>query len=339
MKFSVIIPVYNVAPYLRACLDSVCAAAEKVKDVEIICVDDGSTDGSGEILDEYAHRSTPSTYTFSSLHRRNAGVSAARNAALDAASGEWICFVDADDVVSERLLEIYDLGIRTHADAELVAVGLVRFADGGSPAWAETAPGWTSFDCRQCLSEKVYWLNFCQCAYRATLIAGLRFEELKIGEDRIFFSQVLERLHAAAVCAWAGYGYRQRIGSAYHSRTTVRMLRDEIRHHAILTETMRNSAKTYHPAIARKRGEWLLENFAEAFYGLEPADRDQVWDDWLAEMETVSGFKGIRPYMRMVMRLVVRTRSKALARILVYGILWLKLHGVNRRLSMHPNRF
>ena len=349
MKLSVIIPVYNVAPYLRACLDSVCVAADRVgkRDqgtgnrcgVEVICVDDGSTDGSDAILDEYATRQSnnqtiPNQTILKVLHQQNAGVSAARNAALEVATGDWICFVDADDVINERLFEIYDLGIRTHADAELVAVDLMRFADGESPVWPETTLGWTTFDCRQRLTERVYSLNFCQCAHRASLIAGLRFGNLKIGEDRIFVSQVIERLHTAVVCDWIGYGYRQRAGSAYHSRTTARMLRDEIRHYAILTGMMLSSAKTYHPAITRRRGAWLLENFAEAFYGLAPVDRDQVWDDWLTEMDAVSGFEGVRPYMRMVMRMVVRTRSKVLARILIYGILWLKLHGVNRRLAI-----
>ena len=56
MKFSIVIPVYNVAPWLRACLDSVFAATDRVEDVEIICVDDGATDGSGEILEEYRER-------------------------------------------------------------------------------------------------------------------------------------------------------------------------------------------------------------------------------------------------------------------------------------------
>ena len=355
MKFSVIIPVCNVAPYLRACLDSVCAAVGRVGNgergtgnrergtdtVEIICVDDGSTDGSGEILDEYVRRSAsaPSTCIIRVLHQRNAGVSAARNAALDVVTGDWICFVDADDVVNERLLETYDLGIRTYADTELVAVGMTRFSDGASLAWfGDGVVRWQAYDCSGCVASEIYFRILPACAYRADLIRGLRFGDFRVGEDRIFFSQVLERLHTAVVCDWAGYAYRQRSGSAYHSRNTAAMLCDEIRHHAILTKTILSSAKTYPPAIARRRGEWLLENFAEAFYGLARADRDLVWGEWLAEMDAVSGFEGVRPYMRMIMRTVVRTRSKALARILVYGILWLKLHGVNRRLAVHQDR-
>ena len=94
MKFSIIIPVYNVASYLRECLDSV--LAQTFTDWEAICIDDGSTDGSGAILDEYAVRDA----RFRVIHQKNAGVSVARNAALDVAKGEWICFVDADDWIS-----------------------------------------------------------------------------------------------------------------------------------------------------------------------------------------------------------------------------------------------
>lgn len=78
---SIIIPVYNVAPYLRECLDSV--LAQTLGDWECICVDDGSTDGSGAILDEYAAMET----RFRVIHQANAGVAGARNRGLNAARG------------------------------------------------------------------------------------------------------------------------------------------------------------------------------------------------------------------------------------------------------------
>lgn len=97
--FSIIIPVYNVAPYLRECLDSV--LTQTFTDWEAICVDDGSTDDSGEILDEYAARDQ----RFRVFHQRNAGVSVARNKALDEARGEWIWFVDSDDRIKPYAME------------------------------------------------------------------------------------------------------------------------------------------------------------------------------------------------------------------------------------------
>ena len=98
-KFSIIIPVYNVAPYLRECLDSV--LAQTFTDWEAICVDDGSTDGSGAILDEYAAKDV----RFRVIHQKNAGVSAARNAALDVMCGGWFLFLDGDDMFRPDVLE------------------------------------------------------------------------------------------------------------------------------------------------------------------------------------------------------------------------------------------
>ena len=99
--FSIIIPVYNVAPYLRECIDSV--LAQTYSDWEAICVDDGSIDGSGVILDEYAARDL----RFRVIHQSNSGVSVARNAALDVARGKWFLFLDGDDVLRNDGLETF----------------------------------------------------------------------------------------------------------------------------------------------------------------------------------------------------------------------------------------
>lgn len=91
VKVSLILPVYNVEGYLRECLDS--CIKQTLDDIEIICVDDGSTDGSLKILEEYAERDKK----IQIIKRENGGLSAARNTGLRAASGEWIMFLDTDD--------------------------------------------------------------------------------------------------------------------------------------------------------------------------------------------------------------------------------------------------
>lgn len=90
-KVSIIIPVYNTAPYLHRCIDSI--LGQKFKDFELILVDDGSTDGSSSICDEYSAKDG----RVKTLHKKNGGVSSARNLGLDYASGEWVYFVDSDD--------------------------------------------------------------------------------------------------------------------------------------------------------------------------------------------------------------------------------------------------
>lgn len=110
---SVIIPVYNVAMWLPACIDSV--LAQTVQDLEVILVDDGSTDGSGDICDDYACKDARVTV----LHQENGGPSAARNAAFDVCQGEYVAFVDSDDVIHRQYLEFL-LQKMLQSDADIV---------------------------------------------------------------------------------------------------------------------------------------------------------------------------------------------------------------------------
>ena len=98
-KVSIIVPVYNVASYLSKCLDS--CINQTLYDIEIICVDDGSTDNSGELLDEY--KAVDSRIQV--IHKENGGLSSARNYGLDHANGDYIAFVDADDWIEENTFE------------------------------------------------------------------------------------------------------------------------------------------------------------------------------------------------------------------------------------------
>ena len=104
-KLSIIVPIYNVAPYLRKCVDSL--LAQDYSDYEIILVDDGSTDESSSICEEYAKIVNSEKLIEKSirvLHQKNAGLSAARNAGLKLAKGKYVCFVDSDDYWEENVL-------------------------------------------------------------------------------------------------------------------------------------------------------------------------------------------------------------------------------------------
>ena len=99
IKVSVILPVYNVSEYLRQCMDSI--IAQTLKDIEIICVDDGSTDDSLSILKEYADRDE----RVKVIQQANAGAGAARNKGLEVATGEYLSFLDSDDFFEPDMLE------------------------------------------------------------------------------------------------------------------------------------------------------------------------------------------------------------------------------------------
>lgn len=113
---SVIVPIYNVEDYVRKCLDSL--LHQTITQIEIICIDDGSTDASGSIADEYKNEA--GWPKFRIIHTANRGLSAARNRGIDEARAEWIMFVDSDDWVSEEFCRIpFEAAVRENI--ELVA--------------------------------------------------------------------------------------------------------------------------------------------------------------------------------------------------------------------------
>ena len=97
---SVVIPIYKVEPYLSRCVDSV--LRQTYQNFEIILVDDGSPDRCGEICDRYVQQDS----RISVIHKVNGGLSSARNAGIDAAKGEWLMFVDSDDLIVDRMIEL-----------------------------------------------------------------------------------------------------------------------------------------------------------------------------------------------------------------------------------------
>lgn len=100
MKFSIIVPVYNVALYLKECLDSI--MAQTYRDFEVICVNDGSTDNSWEIMQSYIGKIPNLT----NIKKENGGLSSARNKGLEVAQGEYILFIDSDDWIEKNTLEV-----------------------------------------------------------------------------------------------------------------------------------------------------------------------------------------------------------------------------------------
>ena len=99
-KISIVVPIYNVEKYVKKCIESL--IKQTYKNIEIILVDDGSTDSSAEIIDEYANKDS----RIIAIHQKNKGVSSARNTGLKAARGEYIGFVDPDDYVDCQMYEV-----------------------------------------------------------------------------------------------------------------------------------------------------------------------------------------------------------------------------------------
>lgn len=210
---SIIVPVYNVERYLRECLDSI--AQLKAFSWEAILIDDGSTDSSGAICDEYAKREPK----FRVIHQKNAGVSAARNAGLDAAKGEWIWFVDSDDSINPDF-EILNPEVLN--DADYVLFDMRKFRDGEDLNSLEHQRGTVKSE----ESSKNEFLCKYQCNhhprlfYKKTWVMIDHLQRLafslgtRVGEDLEFQYKYLTRCQRPARLDAVLYNYRLREGSA-----------------------------------------------------------------------------------------------------------------------------
>lgn len=219
-QISVIVPVYNGEAYLEACIESI--ANQTYPNLEIIIINDGSTDKTAQIC---AKLQT----AYGNLHiitLQDEGVSAARNAGIEAANGDFLMFVDADDRLRPGVLRgLYD--ILTGTDSDVAGCGFA--------VW-ETTAGWERLMREGEMPRKLTegWAvktynNDCflregilrgntRCwskLYRRSLIGQVRFREgLSIGEDMLFLVELLPHMRRAAETAYPGYGYYQNAGGA-----------------------------------------------------------------------------------------------------------------------------
>ena len=183
---SVIIPVYNVEDYLGRCLDSIIHSS--YKKLEIICINDGSSDNSLKILEEYKKIDSRIIV----LDQLNKGVSSARNAGLKIAGGEYIAFVDSDDWVHQRYFEyLYKLIKEANVDIALcdheVVAGKIKDKKLESENFEYSILEFSDFFCGNSI-KRVPWKRL----YKSSIVYGHKFkEDVKLGEDLLFNIEVV----------------------------------------------------------------------------------------------------------------------------------------------------
>ena len=211
---SVIIPVYNVKPYLRMCAESV--FTQTFRNLEILFVDDGSTDGSGELCDELAREDGRVRV----IHQENGGLSAARNTGIDACKGDYIYFLDSDDAVSPvALAHLWTACVRFKADA---AIGdFIRFTESGVPSERRNHSS-SVIDTEETLRRMLMNEGIGHTAwgklFRRELWAVHRFPVGLLYEDLAVLYDVMLGADKTAVVTDALYFYRMQEGSIMHSK-------------------------------------------------------------------------------------------------------------------------
>lgn len=222
-KITVIVPVYNVENYLNKCLDSL--INQTYKNLEIIVINDGSTDNSGKICQEYAQKDNRIIY----IEKENGGQSEARNMGLDRMTGSYVTFVDSDDWVELDYVEVlYNKLIEYQADISVgnyysynEQEGIFYFHIFGSSYYEKVYDNVSIFEN---FYESEHMKNFALLCvggklYKADLFRELRFEVGKLGEDG-YLNQKIYLLAEKTIYLNAGlYAYRQREGSSSRSWT------------------------------------------------------------------------------------------------------------------------
>lgn len=209
---SVIIPVYNVETYLRMCVGSICQ--QTYHNLEIILVDDGSSDNSGVICDKLKLTDN----RIKVIHKKNGGLSSARNAGLEIAQGEFISFVDSDDTIHPKMMETLlsliknnDIAICGHQEIKETHLPqqIISFSKDETLTQSEL---WTEVFCKL---NNAAWNKL----YRKNLIGCLRFtEKLLHGEDLIFNLNYICICKSGAINRTPLYNYLKREGSITKSK-------------------------------------------------------------------------------------------------------------------------
>ena len=262
-EVSVVVPVYNKEPYLAGCIESV--LDQRGVSLEVICVDDGSTDGSGEILQRLSRSDRRVKLV---RHEANVGPGGARNTGIDLAKGRYLQFTDADDLLPPGALHSLHAAAVT-AEAEVVR-GLVQgLRDGILTPWTgevygEVLPESSSLPELQATQHVrvgslldlpelwIPWYHQCCLISRDHLLRhGIRYPALISGQDPVFMAEVLTA--ATTICVIRDVTYTYRFWK--HPQPGFEVVRDQFAHAEIVKQVYGNAFtacwETYEPFIKR----------------------------------------------------------------------------------------
>lgn len=217
---SIIIPVYNVALYLRQCIESI---TNQEGNIEIILVDDGSPDDCPAICDEYSKKDS----RIKVIHKQNGGVSSARNAGLDIAQGEWIWFIDGDDYIEQDTLPVVVNAINKSSASDLIQMGMkYLYGDNLSDCIVDNV---INLNKDSFLQKYISFHNH-RILFRREIIEkhNLRFTKgLKVSEDQEFQLKYMMLCKNPIQISLSPYIYRQREGSVTHNSETYKRVVDD----------------------------------------------------------------------------------------------------------------
>lgn len=270
---SVIVPVYNVEPYLHECVDSI--LSQTFTDFELILVDDGSPDNCGAICDEYAAKDSRIVV----IHQENGGLSAARNAGIDIMRGEHVTFVDSDDLIHSQTLERYMAGIGALGTA-VACCNVSVFKDSANLTSSDAFGGEPRLldglgACEE-LCRNQNWMNtVCNKLFPSALFRDIRFPCGKIHEDEAVMHRVLFSADRIVMLPEKLYCYRKTPNSITNSGFSIkrydRIAAFEDRYAFFCEHGANELAKLTRETIELDMAKYSLYARLDGVYGSVPA--------------------------------------------------------------------
>ena len=312
MLFSVIIPVFNSSARLRSCLDSL--AAQTCSDWEAVCVDDGSTDMSPEILEEAARGDS----RIRVLRKANGGVASARNLALEHVRGEWIVFLDADDALAPDAFSLLSRARAQVPTAEVICFGTRPVPhDVRSFDWVPSDRARIddlSVRLPNVLLEFGMWTR----AYRRDLLEGIRFPPYCVGEDLVFMISAMLRARSAARVSAALYGYLRHAekGRRAGGGRGVRFVRDYMSFSRDALVLLTTSDRPVERAAIAHYLRCATRRVLRELLALPAQEAAPLWTEWWGLTAELSALSRIPFRPRLLLRTVRALHSRVVACLL-----------------------
>lgn len=298
MTFSLIIPCYNIAPFIARCIDSL--VSQTYTNWECLCIIDGATDGVDQVLTDYL-RHEP---RLKIILQRNGGVGSARNRGVALATGDYVWYIDGDDAIVPNALEMINLRLKG-TPAEAITFGNIPTQDtpdmDAVRLFGNEAFRTYDFSVPQDAVAGFYSLVGSLIAWNGVfhrdLASSIRFCGMKNGEDIIFGAEVVCRLTGKLI-AWAArpYIHYDRVGSAMYNRPKLPRFRDSIegaRRLLIIVQQWRFFSPAVRPLLQRKVISHVFGYFSQYLSALTKAERRIIWREAFQSLCTPSKGMGL----------------------------------------------
>jgi glycosyltransferase involved in cell wall biosynthesis len=265
---SIIVAAYNIEPYISSCIDSL--INQTYQNIEMIIVNDGSTDGTGEIIDFYAKKDR----RVETIHKKNTGVSDTRNKGIEAAAGEYIAFVDGDDIVDKHMYEfLYHNLVKYDADISHCGYRIVRdnYEDILIHGTGEVRTQNRNQGIIDLLEGDLVEPSIWNKLYKRNILEQVKFDSnIAMLEDLLFNINVFDNSHKSIFIDKPMYSYTQRIGSACHTKINSKTINDPITVFELICNKYQNDSTVFDYAKAR-----LINAYINCYKGMITTDYEE----------------------------------------------------------------